>query len=426
MTPRPHRLSRRDFAALSHGGGGAGTMRALMAARRSRTLMLIRFVAGTAGDDVRVRRAYQSLSKLQQVAPDAVNQVLDHPSVGAWATRAAVRVRRGIPAHPADLAFVAAAAAVRAGVPTSVSLPPRAAISLPSLGTVLRPARGDIQVRCGDDGAELGGVRIPAEVHVDGPGWRGIPEITVDSDGLAASFLLDRWTAGELPPQIRVSGSPDLARWRDRIADGWDLLVRHHREVAEELSASVTVLTPLLASDTTVSSATLSDALGCVFLSLAPDARSIAVTLTHELQHTKLIALMNLLALLEPGLRGAYYAPWREDPRPLAGLLHGTYAYLGVTAFWRRQRAVETCAEDELDAHTAFARWRSATLGATETLLDSGGLTMAGQEFVRGMAGVLTLWCAEPVPTAAEAVADRLRADHRRRWLSAHGRGYRP
>lgn len=422
MTPRRHRLSRRDFAELARGGGGAGTMRHLMAARRSRTLMLIRCVAGAAGDDLQVRRAYQALSHVQRVAPAAVDRVLDHPSVGAWATRAAVRATRGIPAQPADLAFVAAAAAVRAGVPTAVSLPLREAISLPSLGTVLRPAWGDVRVRCGDDGAELGGVRIPADFHEDGPGWRAIPEITVDSGGLGASFLLDPWTPGELPPQIRVSGSPDLARWRDRIADGWDLLVRHHRQVAEELSASVSVLTPLLASGRTVHSATLSDALGCVFLSLAPDARSIAVTLAHELQHTKLIALMNLLPLLEPDQAGTYYAPWREDPRPLAGLLQGTYAYVGVTAFWRRQREVETSDEDELYAHTEFARWRAGTLGATRSLLDSGGLTSAGREFVAGMAEVLGHWCAEPVPGTALVAAARLGVEHRTRWRSAHAR----
>jgi hypothetical protein len=33
-----------------------------------------------------------------------------------------------------------------------------------------------------------------------------------------------------------------------------------------------------------------------------------------------------------------YYAPWRADPRLASGLLQGTYAFLGVSGFWRCQR----------------------------------------------------------------------------------------
>jgi hypothetical protein len=33
-----------------------------------------------------------------------------------------------------------------------------------------------------------------------------------------------------------------------------------------------------------------------------------------------------------------YYVPWRDDPRPISGLLQGAYAYLGVTGFWRTRR----------------------------------------------------------------------------------------
>jgi HEXXH motif-containing protein len=41
------------------------------------------------------------------------------------------------------------------------------------------------------------------------------------------------------------------------------------------------------------------------------------------------------MTLPESGRR--CYAPWREDLRPISGFLQGTYAFLGVSGFWRRR-----------------------------------------------------------------------------------------
>ena len=54
------------------------------------------------------------------------------------------------------------------------------------------------------------------------------------------------------------------------------------------------------------------------------------MTLTHELQHTKLNAVMYLFELLEPVAGERFYAPWRDDPRPLGGFLQGIYAFFGI------------------------------------------------------------------------------------------------
>jgi HEXXH motif-containing protein len=240
-------------------------------------------------------------------------------------------------------------------------------------------------------------------VAVDGLVWRPTPEIAV-GDGVV--FQLDRWSG--VPDALRVDPRVDLGRWRERITEGWRLLARRHSAAAREFAAAVTVLTPLRSAEGGTSSATLADAFGCVFLSLGPDARSVAVTLAHELQHTKLVALMDLFPLLRPDPGERFYAPWRDDPRPLAGLLHGTYAHLGVAGFWRRERLHDP------SGHVEFARWRTAALDATATMLDSGRLTATGRALVTGMAGVLAGWAAEPVPPAALERARALADEHRR------------
>ncbi|MEO3863072.1 HEXXH motif-containing putative peptide modification protein [Acrocarpospora sp. B8E8] len=110
-----------------------------------------------------------------------------------------------------------------------------------------------------------------------------------------------------------------------------------------------------------------------------------------------------------------YYAPWRDDPRPVYGLLQGTYAFLGLTSFWRRQRLIEPISE-QARAHTEFARWREAAYAATASLLDGKGLTPVGRDFVSVIRSTLEEWLTEPVPAAALNQARAAAIRHRREW----------
>ncbi|MEU4743394.1 HEXXH motif-containing putative peptide modification protein, partial [Actinosynnema sp. NPDC023658] len=277
--------------------------------------------------------------------------------------------------------FTAAAAAVRAGVAVDLEFPPVEVFSLPSLGVVVGP----------------------------GLVYEPLPE--VDLGGF--SVQVDLWAGGGVPDGLPVAASVDLPWWRDALRGAWDVLVRDHPALAAEFSEVVSVLTPMPSSASGTSSATLADAFGCVFLSPMRDAEALAVTLVHEAQHSKLVALTDLFPLVEPGRDAVFYAPWREDPRPAAGLLHGTYAHLGVAGFWRARPGPAAQAE--------YARWRSAALITAETLLASGELTPTGTRFVAEMAAVLRAWCAEPLPPAALAAAEAEAATHRTRWRSTHG-----
>ena len=106
-----------------------------------------------------------------------------------------------------------------------------------------------------------------------------------------------------------------------------------------------------------------------------------AETLVHEFQHIKLCGLMDMLPLIEPsGERG--YAPWREDPRPMGGILQGLYAFVGIVRFWDAQRRLETEPDGGLRANVLYERWRLAIEFVAGPLLDKGCLTPAGVRFV--------------------------------------------
>lgn len=110
-----------------------------------------------------------------------------------------------------------------------------------------------------------------------------------------------------------------------------------------------------------------------------------------------------------------FFAPWREDPRPLGALLQGTYAHIAVTDYWRARRHMET-GPDALASAELFTRWRMMTAEAIETLAGSGALTPLGARFVDGMRATVEPWLGERVPDAAAAAAERWAAGRREAW----------
>jgi HEXXH motif-containing protein len=233
------------------------------------------------------------------------------------------------------------------------------------------------------------------------------------------TVTFDRWqlTAPPAPFDTDLLASTDADAWSRVLSGAVDLLGRHG--VAESIVEAVRTITPLRQPGTVPASATLSDAFGCVLLSLPPDTRSAALGLVHEVQHAKLTVVLDLFPLLETGSAQRFYAPWRTDPRPLLGLLHGAYAYVGVVGFWQRQRKFDTEAAEMHEAEVEFARWLTATEETVAVLAERPELTNEGRALVTGMAATLAGWSEEPVSPAARTEAERLRLAHRTRWARA-------
>ncbi|MEU8342308.1 HEXXH motif-containing putative peptide modification protein [Spirillospora sp. NPDC048832] len=432
MEIRYHRPPADLLRELAAGGGGVAAMRMLGGIQASRHLLLVRGVAETArasGDPRtagRVEAAYEMLADLQAVHPEAVRQVICHPAVGAWAGRAIrdARLHRSYGGLE-RLSALAAAAAVRAGARATVSVPaPDGRLMLPSLGmAVLGPvSHATVRVASGQGLVEASGTRvaIPADPESDAPGWLGLRRLRVSSAGLTLDVLLDDLDPYRLPG-MPVRGrlpEPELARWKDDLAAAWRILVLRHGPTAAEIGAGIRAVTPLTGPRTGQVSASSREAHGSLAFSTTGEARELALIMAHEVQHAKLAALIEAVPMIRPGHDRRYYAPWRDDPRPVYGLLQGAYAHLGVAGFWRRERRRRP---GDMHAHTEFERWRTAALVASESLLDGDGLTPAGAGFAGGMLETLRLWGREPVPAPAMRLARRRAARHRALWLRRHG-----
>ena len=239
--------------------------------------------------------------------------------------------------------------------------------------------------------------------------------LTAEHDNISFSVRLedrdDRRGLLGLTPSAPLTDA-EAAHWQECLTDAWRLLVTRHRAAALLLADVLTCVVPV-ESDAGAAgiSATSADAFGAVAMSRPADATGLAVGLLHEAQHSVLNATAYLFDLhLDPRDRG--YSPWRDDPRPASGVLHGAYAYLAVTRFWREEAGTTG---DPLAAFE-FCRWREAVAGAAERLLTTGHLTAAGRRFTGALLDEVRPWLAEPADPRIVHLARLANDDHYVRW----------
>ncbi|MCG5213823.1 HEXXH motif domain-containing protein [Streptosporangium sp. KLBMP 9127] len=368
--------------------------------------------------------AYDLLASVQAVQPEQVAAVLGHPHTGSWA-HACLRLAQDPGADPeqvrvvlGELGGVAAAAAIRAGVEFETVVPLRRnAVLLPTLGQAVFPADGSVTIRDEGRGPSLTmgdtTVVLPADHREDGPGWLGLREITAESAGVRLRVDLDdlgpyRAICSGVSARLDADG---FGRWSDRVRDAWMLLVAVTPGRAASIAEVLATLVPQAEGE--AESATSRDAFGSIQLT-ENDAATFAEALVHESQHSKLNALLDLCPLYEEG-GGLHYSPARDDARPLHGLLHATYAYLGIADFWRRHRHVHD-GESRANAHVRFAMAREQTLIGTHALLETDALNADGTALVAGMDATARGWVAEEVPGTYAAWAEAAILDHRLLW----------
>ncbi|HEY8982668.1 MAG TPA: HEXXH motif domain-containing protein [Streptomyces sp.] len=415
-TPQ-HRLDRTDYRALLRGAGGADSVAPLLAGERSWRLLLLRALAEATErlpcePYPTLGHGWELLWRAWRTAPDEVESLLLYPAVGTWAAHALRRVRGSVTseaplwADTSHLHAVAASAAVLAGLDFENRITALDGWAvLPGIGGA-RVADSVVRVV-----AEAGVVRV-GPVRVGGEGWHGLRELRADGCVVTLDDLDPyRGLRGRLAP-----GPLDSAgRWADLFTEAWRILAADDPDSARAMATGLRTVVPRPRSEPyRPHSASSGDAFGAVVASEPDDPEQLACTLVHEFQHHKLSAFMHLFTLYDDGGTERFYAPWRDDPRPLGGLLQGVYAFTGVTAFWARRPG--------LVAGFEYALWRAQTLTALDGVRDARRLTPVGRDLLRELTGRLTAGRDEPVdPRAADAAA-LAAADHRASWRAHHVR----
>lgn len=188
---------------------------------------------------------------------------------------------------------------------------------------------------------------------------------------------------------IERLNSDEFAALQKIFREAWQILESdqsfspHPEVIAEGLRTIVMLEKP---GDLNASLST-ADSFGAIGLTKPNDSARLAETLVHEWSHNGLYGLINLLSLNEEDLYNqdnsikAYYAPWRNDPRPFEGLMQGTVAHIAIAEYFTTYAKVAPPA-DEIWAQMESHRWLRNTRLGIKDLSSSGNFTELGKRLM--------------------------------------------
>jgi HEXXH motif-containing protein len=300
---------------------------------------------------------------------------------------------------------------VRAGLPAEIQVPAAHGIALlPTFGTVKAGDTGDVAVRATSDGLDPAAAPTPAVKH----------QVTVHGIPLNVHIEdCDPYREFGEPVPPRLLGDAEVSHWRGLIDSTWDILTERHEGYAQELSAGLRTLIPLSFKQN-VNGSSSRAAFGGIALSEKDSAVRLAEVLVHEMQHSKINALLDLHPLVHNDDR-LWRAPWRTDPRPLIGVLHGIYAFTSVVEFWRIEREYLTGESQRRAAQRIFADRRHQVREAIDTVRSAPALTELGRRLVDAADERIARCEQSPVPDDILTAVKREADENRTAWHRKHG-----
>jgi HEXXH motif-containing protein len=402
-------------------GTGFGTpegLESLAAGQLRKRLVLLRML---------VRDAEELTGPYQYVR--SVPSLLAYPHLGVWIVHCLRRIASpsasGVPlwADLGYLGWLAAAHRITSGWVGRADVVVRdGEVMLPGLGLARLASPGTHGTATlnvpgtGVASLETGGTRV--ELDEGDPRWLPLRRLgrTVLLDDIDPfRDLSDPYARAQLesaPPRLSAA---EASAWSAAFDEAQEILREQYPDYADGVERILRAVVPLTASPVANGvSNTSFHAFGAVNMSAAAGPHQFALSLIHECQHAKLSALTDQIELQKPSTLKDLYAPWRDDPRPLSGLLQGIYAHIGVTDFWRVYR--RSAGPKSLMANIEFARWRSQVVRALAVAGASPLLTAEGIAFVSAMTEATAAWAGEEVPEQLEMLAEECSIGHFVAW----------
>lgn len=137
-----------------------------------------------------------------------------------------------------------------------------------------------------------------------------------------------------------AAGNDYQARHAGLIREALEAIRRYTPDIFQQVRDNVSVIALKPPQGNQYTNVSISELPGAMMLTVVNHPLVMADRIIHETHHHRLFSIEDGDALLEPnttlGQRLArYYSPWRDDPRPIRGLLHGLYVYIAVGRFWQ-------------------------------------------------------------------------------------------
>lgn len=116
----------------------------------------------------------------------------------------------------------------------------------------------------------------------------------------------------------------------------------------------------------------------CEEISIISDLR-VAESILHEAMHLKLTLIESNIDLIRPFSRETFYSPWRDENRPLRGVLHGLFVFRAILDFYEilLKKSIFKNAHDYLSDRISKIKSEIRLINAFPQSKD---LTIAGQK----------------------------------------------
>ena len=213
-----------------------------------------------------------------------------------------------------------------------VILLPKLGLRIQAIPGTLRLQRqhaSGVHVEADGEGIEIELLAIPEEFR--------LPALTIPCRHPSRLLLASHSSLFEQAYiQAVTPDTPRAERQAAMIGDALGLIGAVYPSMEERIAASVNWYVPV-GTDTldTHRSFSAANLVGLVFLSEASNDLQLAEAIVHEFHHNELFAYSHVVPLIDGASDRLFYSPWREDARPLYGLVHAIFVFAGVCDFYR-------------------------------------------------------------------------------------------
>lgn len=214
----------------------------------------------------------------------------------------------------------------------------------------------------------------------------------------------------------------DEAQWRSHLSDALNVIQLDPASfvlVRNFVSYIVPLKRQLISTNLSFSTRSLPNV---IFKNDEGSAYLFGETLVHEADHQFFYVLEKIGSFWQADVREqkpVYYSPWRDDPRPLDGIIRGASAFTRVCRYYAA--VIKNVPDKEINTVGELLSLKLLQCeGAIETLVTSGQLSVFGNEYVREMNLVLqqakeTIQSLTDYPDWACDAVNRLNA-HQENW----------
>ena len=206
---------------------------------------------------------------------------------------------------------------------------------------------------------------------------------TLDAGPVCAALHAAEIDLGENADKLET-GTEAREAFAAQLEEAWDLVEVASPDAAAIVRSEVQHVVSLRLTERHLSFS-LSNLPGTIFVGAGTSRWPVAEALVHEAAHARLNHAAEAVPLTLGNRDTVCYSPWRDDPRPVEGVVHGAYAFSLVLGFWLdalgsgsrcldaegRDFAAARCAELSVQLEDAFGVLRRCRLAQLAGLVAS-------------------------------------------------------